>query len=128
MACVWTSNSATGKPLKRYKAGQAVYLIAAWHIGSVAGLGRYHLSLRWTAYSGYQADVSLAPLDINRISVTTVNDPLTPTQGTYRLAKAPKLANLPSGWYSLVAQAILYGPHCKRGCGGNLRQNRFDIR
>jgi len=128
IVCVWTSRSPSGKAQKIFRSGLAVYLIAAWHTGSISNPDRYHLRVRWTGYSGYQSDVSLAPLDQNRIAVATLKDPIAPSAGTYRLAKAPRLQQLPSGWYSVVAQAFLTGPGCSRdGCTGPTRQNRFQV-
>ena len=104
-------------------------LISAWTLGAVPQLKRYHLTLRWTVFAGHQKDVSLAPLDRNRLKVVLANDPLAPAEGTYRLAKAPRLRHLSAGWYSVVGQAFLYGPHCsKSGCSGVIRQNRFHIK
>jgi len=80
-------------------------------------------------FAGYQTDVSLAPPDVDRIAKKTAKDPSAPQPGVYRLVDAPQMKHLPSGWYSVLAQAFLYGGKCgKSGCTGQIRQNRFKIR
>ena len=81
-------------------------LIAAWKLGPISNIGRYHLSVRWTAYAGYQKDVSLLPPSVDRIAEFTVQDPSAPQPGIFRLVKAPRLKGLAVGWYSVVGRTF----------------------
>ena len=129
MACVWTARSATGTPQKLFGPRNPVSLIAAWQLGVIPNLSHYHLSVAWAVYAVYQPDVSLLPPAVYRVAQVSLRDPSPPQTGVFRLVKAPQIFGLPPGWYSITAQAFLTGGKCpRRGCSGQVRQNRFRIR
>jgi hypothetical protein len=129
IVCVWTSLGSTGKPQKVFGRKAKVSLVEAWHLQKIANLDKYRLHLRWSVYSGHPDDLSQIPPAWERVASITKKVKAKLAPGTYRLKAAPTVSSLPKGWYTVVGDAILYGPKCqKAGCAGAMRQNRFRVK
>jgi hypothetical protein len=103
-----------------------VHLLAAWHLSLRSDLLHDHLRIRWDVFHVYQRDLSLLPLPKYHTSRRRGIIPVALQAGTFRLVFTPTVAGLGGGWYSVVARALLFGPHCPgQGCSGQVRQNRF---
>jgi hypothetical protein len=102
-----------------------VYLIAAWRVLPRADLPRDRLQLRWAIYHPYHRRLRFIPPRRDLVAYRRVFVPGRLQVGTYRLRFAPTVRVRRRGWYEVLARAVLYGPHCPRGCIGQARQTRF---
>ena len=126
IVCVWTSLNAAGHPVRSFGHNSVVHLLAAWHLSPRSDLLHDHLRIRWDVFHVYQRDLSLLPLQKYHTSRRRGIIPVALQAGTFRLVFTPTVAGLRGGWYSVVARALLFGPHCPgQGCSGQVRQNRF---